>query len=170
MATTPNFILEAAFVGQIDLSFCAAFPLDFAAQQEEQIMIKLLGYHLYSLTVEFAIDLRYVALMEGAEWTDSAGVVRKHEGITLIADYMFYYHWVKELQGEQTGKGMIEPFTDGGEPSLKQLNEKAVRNYAIAEVWYQQTIDYINFKNSETADYYAEFQPMTIEKVNTLGI
>ena len=87
-----------------------------------------------------------------------------------ILKYLFYYFWVKELQGEQTAKGMVEPYTDEGVMSYKQLNSKAVRAYRIAEEYYKQTVAYIDFKNSEESEYYENFQRAEIEKVNTWGI
>ena len=116
---TPNFIKEPDFVGQIDLSFCDGFPLDFAAQQEKQTLIDLLGYHLYADIVDSPTTPKYIDLMEGIEWVDSSSVTQYQEGMTKVAEYFFYYHYLKEMEGQQTPKGMIAPDRDSGEPSLK---------------------------------------------------
>jgi len=169
--STPNFIQESDFVGQIELVYCDGFPLDFAAQVEAQEMEKLLGYHLYALAKAAPTTKKYDDLLNGTTWTDADGVVKKHEGIIKIVAYLFYYQYVRDLIAKITSGGLVIPINDEGEPTKQGLTLKAVRAYAIAAEYYQKTIEFIYFKNDETADYYEEFQPFEmVLNTNTWGI
>jgi len=166
-----NFILETAFVGQINIDFCDGFPNDFAGQLEKQLMVKYLGYELYAAIVETPLSEKYTELMGGIEWTDGANYVRYNEGMTSVLNHLFYYFYMKEQRSKQTPSGIVEDFqVDGQAYDSIGMTDKCNRAWNIALTNYGGVVDYINFKNSEITDYYLHFIPGNIDTVNAWGI
>jgi hypothetical protein len=86
---------------------------------QEDILIKLMGYELYSLYIAATDTGRFAAITNGAEFTfafNGRTVKRKWKGLvnddreSLIAYYVYVY-WLKKIQTVTTGIGEMDPDT-----------------------------------------------------------
>ena len=179
MATAPYFITEDQFVGSISLDFGSpGFDDDFAAEFEEEILQKLLGYQVFKELID---DLdanndpataKFTYLVDGiaAGWTDDSGQLRQLKGIKVMLAYLFYHRYVEDVQTHQTTIGSIELSVENGVQNYAGRNKRAVRAWNRGFVYYRELYDYMNKIESDTPDTYENWEYTAIEKDNTFGI
>lgn len=110
------------FKGQIDIPFDnfddESFQTDYIDVYEKEVLIKLLGYDLYTRfkagLEEATVDQKWTDLKEGADYdVEVSGIIYKStwngfvndEMISLIA-YYIYYKWLEKNNEQLTGTGV----------------------------------------------------------------
>lgn len=104
----PFIVNQSFFIGDISLpNLNQAAELNFLndviAKREPECLLKILGYPLFKL---FGTELtqRMTDLLDGAEYTDGEGNLRKWKGLkydtnySLIAYYIYFYHQEKKAR------------------------------------------------------------------------
>lgn len=163
-----TYIKKEQFVGRLALDFgnYSGFD-DYAAQIQEETLLTLLGYATYKDFDANPTEPEYTNLLNGVEWTDSAGVLHKAAGITTMLPYFFYFYYSRDVQSFNTTLGEFESLAENAQPADRaRLNSRLVNNYNKGLEYYYQLVAYME---QAPADY-PNVISQVLEQQNVFGI
>ena len=176
----PYFIAEGQFTGGIQLDFGSYNKFDdYATQIEKRVMIDLLGWQVYYALISDLdgsndpVTTKYIQLIDGitAGYSDEDGITRELAGIETMLPYFFYCYYVKDVQSHNTEVGDIEMLTTNSTKSIHARNTRLVYSWEVGRTYYNQLVEFINYKNNTEGDtYYENFEFKELDSLNVFGI
>lgn len=163
-----TYITKEQFIGRLILDFGSYSGFDaYAVQIQDEVLLNLLGYATYKDMNDNISDAKYQNLLNGVEYTDSAGNLQKAVGIKVMLPYFFYFFYSRDIQSYNSTLGEFESLAENSQQATRsKLNSKIVNNYNQGIVYYDQLIDYMEL-NSED---YPNLVPTILEKENVFCI
>ena len=146
------YIEKTSFVGllQLDLNSYTGFDA-YADQIQEQILLDLLGYEVYKDMEATPTEQKYIDLLDGVEYTDATGVLRKVAGIKTMLPYFFYFYYSRDVQSYNSTLGEFDSLAENATGSLRgRLNSKIINNFNKGVAYYYQLSAYMEFAGTYT--------------------
>lgn len=167
-----NLVTYDLMVGELALDLLKSNTQTFfnslVTQKQSEILINLLGVTLYkSLYDDGGTNAPYSTLVNGESGGYYAGTDGKYyefKGIKEMLKYFLYYWYCRHSQSFNTELGERSSGTNNA-ADVMNLNYKLLVIYNKGIKMYNETIDYINFKNSST-ETYADFDPTYLSEFN----
>jgi hypothetical protein len=179
-----NFITVNDFIGEIalDLSNDANVMANFEAigtQVIYDVLNDLMGASLYNaliadLTAGQPQTTKYIELVNGKTYTDSAGKTINYEGIKRMLKYFVYETYLDLQYSNNTSLGQVSSLTENSKildrGTLRKVRAK-IQNKAV--ILYNRVINFLDYYNSEyfTGNDYSFWQPSQkryIGKITTI--
>lgn len=152
--------LDIDFDGTGDVDTSKITELDNIVTDVQYDLFKeLFGEALYNYLYDNREGTVYTALRDGETITASDNYKYVWEGLKSMLSYYVYYEYKKEKEGFDTPLG--EKFGN----SVNSSSARNSLNYKLKRAWnkgvdlYRDAIDYIDYKNEQSTDYYPEFLP-----------
>lgn len=168
IVTTSDFVGQL-MIAQIEQANVAVNVQRYIDMYEPEYLQRALGYALYDVyRVQVALPTPnpvYVALRDGAVYTDYYGEQRKYSGLKQAAAKYIYYHYLRDNSTFTTGSG--EKTIDKG--NAANSVDKQVRSWNTMVRINKELRAYIYANNalfgSQSWQYNEMFHP-----INTLGL
>jgi len=172
MANTPAYLAKSQFVGQLHLDFGNYVHFnEFAYDVEQDYLLKLLGYEIKSLLEASPSTEKYANILNGCEWTDTNGVLKKQRGFKEMVKYFFYYRFRIEEEDPRTKSGdPTEAYIKAVSGAKHILNKRIIRNYNRGVIIFNEIIEYMTYIEGQTSDTYENWSYETLEESNSFGI
>lgn len=177
-----NLVTAAFFVGELNIPNTDRVDVSerlglFISKYEAALLADILGYPLYKSYLADATTPRMVALISGAEFTDTGnGQLVKWPGLvpsastSAIAAYTYYW-WMRASVTQSTAIGEVQPGSDGGKtasPMLKSItawNEVAVMVEMLVRYLQSSDTTYPEWDKTHTRRLLNAYR-----KLNPLGL
>jgi hypothetical protein len=138
---------------------------NYIDEYEKSMLLLLLGRDCWKNYQSNKTESHWVTFENGVDYTDN-GRVKEYEGVKqMLAQFVFFYFSRDQRSGN----------TPVGEASATIINpafnvQKEVRAWNEAVRLWDEAVEYINWKNSQTADTYPYFEPTELREINSFGI
>ena len=163
MASLANIITYEDFAGvvQIDTSKVPvpAKLTNYITEYQERILRDLLGDPLYINWSENPTDAKYTSLRDGETYTYTDGKKYIYTGLKKMLVYFIWSLYKPDAETKDTITGESNSENENSEKAQANIYRKSVARWNVGVKLYHEAIQYIEFKNSETADYYPDFDP-----------
>lgn len=146
---------------QIDLSESvdSAVIDDVVTEYQEQIFKDLFGEALYNYLKDNESESVYTTLRDGETITDENGYKYEWKGLkSMLAPFIYFYYKRKE-ESFDSPMGEKKSETQNATRALSNLRKKLTEAWNKGADLYRDAIDYIDYKNEQSTDYYPEFLP-----------
>lgn len=136
---------------------------------EGEAIKALLGRSLYTEYEEDSTVTKFDELINGIDGTFTYGSeTRNFKGLKNKFCYLIYYRYLMDQYASNTAFGDVKPNSTGG---TYQANvPRLVRAYNKWVDAFNDTIDFINYKNSLVLNAYTPFNTSKLEYINSFGI
>lgn len=165
-------IAYSDFTGEFRLDINAGEQAKLAlyiTQYQEELLLKLFGRNLYASFDITPAPAKWTEIITpGTAYYSYQNYSYKYPGIKrmLVAYVYFKWNWLETTQS--TPQGETRSTSTNGEAVYN--TPKQVNAWNEMRRLYYEVVNYINYKNSLTTDYFADFEYEEIEKINSFDI
>lgn len=137
---------------------------NYIDEYEKSMLLLLLGRDCWKNYQENKTAANWVTFEDGTDYTDER--LKEYEGVKqMLAQFVFFYY-SRDQRSANTPVGEASaPILN---PSYSPQKESRAWNEGV-RLW-NEAIEYINWKNSQTADTYPYFEYAELKEMNSFGI
>jgi len=163
---TPSYIAKTDFLkvgtgGSLLIDFGNYEDFDnFAYEIENKYLTKLLGVYLRGT----------VPPILGASWTVGSDYFEQH-GTTAMIQQFFYFHYYTDIEmSTKTSSDAATAYIRTVEGVRHLSNRRMIAAYNKGVDYFNELVDYINYRISEGATNYPGFATEKMTYINIFGI
>jgi hypothetical protein len=163
---TPSYIAKTDFQkvgtgGSLLIDFGNYEDFDnFAYEIEQKYMTKLFGVYLRNI-----VDLK-----SGQSWTDGTNYY-EHHGTTAMIQQFFYFHYYTDIEmSVKTSSDAATAYIKTVEGVRHLSNRRMIAAYNKGVDYFNELVDYINYRISEGSTDYPGFATEKMTYINIFGI
>lgn len=170
--TMTSVITTSDFNGDLRLQLGsgeAAQMTLYIVQLQKELMLKLLGNNLYAELDATPTPAKWTELITaGTTYYTYNGYKYKYPGLARMIACYCYVKWNDIETTSPTPQGETRSTSTNGDAAYNF--GKQVRIWNECQRLYYEVVNYINYKNYETTDYFADFIYEEFEMANSFGI
>lgn len=162
-----NIITHADFTGVLYIEVAGTSAVALAKQStlaaiiteyQQEVFRALFGEALYQYLTDNEGEAVYTILRDGETITID-GYKYQYRGLKIMLASFVYYYFKERKESFDSDTGEMRSENINSSSAKKMLEEKRLKAWNNGVDLYLDAIDYIEYKNNETVDYYPEFYP-----------
>lgn len=167
-----NLITYSDFTGDLNLDLGPGGQAQigyYITQLQEELFTKLFGRNLYASFDVTPVPAKWTELTTpGITYYEYQGKKYKYPGLKRLLACYVYCNWQSLEMSSSTPEGETRSSSTNGELLFNPGKQVRIWNEMVR--LYYEVVNYIDYKNSVTADYFEDFDHEDIGIINSFGI